>query len=82
MTQPDVGPESRLYAMMQHLMVLAANGKIPEPAPPRNVVTRDEALAAVLGLAAVIDAEVEFSRFEVRPCQLASLPDGLMPDGA
>jgi hypothetical protein len=27
-------------------------------------------------------AEVEFAIFEVRPCQLASLPDGLMPDGA
>jgi hypothetical protein len=48
--------------MMQYLMVLAANGKIPEPAPPRNVVTRDEALAAVLGLAAVIDEVTQDER--------------------
>ena len=25
---------------------------------------------------------MEFPRFEVRPCKLASLPDGLIPDGA
>jgi hypothetical protein len=55
MTQPHVTPERRLYNMMQHLMVLAASQKFPQPAAARNLVTRDDALDAVLGLAAVID---------------------------
>lgn len=29
-TQHDVGPESGLYAMMQHLMTVAAQGRLPE----------------------------------------------------
>ena len=45
--------------MMQHLMILAAAGKIPDPAPPRNVVTIEDALDAVLQLAAVIDSATQ-----------------------
>jgi hypothetical protein len=33
MTQPDVGPERRLYAMMQHLLILAANERWPDVPP-------------------------------------------------
>jgi hypothetical protein len=62
MAEPDVGPDRRLYAMMQHLMVLAAHQELPEPASPRNIVTRDDALDAVLQLAAVIDEATQAGR--------------------
>jgi hypothetical protein len=59
MTQPDVLPNRRLYGMMQHLMIVAAQGRLPDPAPPRDVVTTDYALGAVLQLAAVIDSAMQ-----------------------
>jgi hypothetical protein len=62
MTQPDVGPERRLYAMMQHLMIFAANGRRLEVPAERGVVTRDDALDAVLQVAAVIDEAVQAGR--------------------
>jgi len=55
MTQPDVGPEQRLYDMMQHLLILAANERRPDVPAARGVITRDDALDAVLQVAAVID---------------------------
>ena len=58
MTQPateDIGPSRRLYGMMQFLMTQAAAGNLPEPALPRGVVTIEDALDAVLQVAAVID---------------------------
>src|SRR5882757_8273309 len=55
MTQPDVGPERRLYDMMQHLLILAANERRPDVPAARGVITRDDALDAVLQVAAVID---------------------------
>jgi hypothetical protein len=48
--------------MMQHLMVLAAQQELPEPAPARNVVTLDDALDAVLMLATVIDEATQAGR--------------------
>jgi hypothetical protein len=65
MTQPDAGPDRRLYGMMQHLMVLAAHQELPEPAPERNVVTRDDALDAVLMIATVIDEATQAERIPV-----------------
>jgi hypothetical protein len=65
MTQPDVGPERRLYAMMQHLMILAANGRRPEVPDARRVVTRDDALDAVLQISAVIDEATRAGRIPV-----------------
>lgn len=62
MTQPDVGPERRLYGMMQHLMMLAANERRPEVPQARGVITRDDALDAVLQLAAVIDEATQAGR--------------------
>lgn len=62
MTQPDVGPEQRLYGMMQHLMILAANKRQPEIPPAREVVTRNDALDAALQVAAVIDEATQAGR--------------------
>jgi hypothetical protein len=93
MTQPDVGPERRLYGMMQHLLTIAAHGRLPEGVPARNVVTRDDALDAVLQLAAVIDEATQAGRWPagqgvhgaamliiIRE-YIQSLPPGPMPDG-
>jgi hypothetical protein len=41
--------------MMQFLMMQAAAGNVPDPAPPRDAVTVGDAIDAVLQLAAVID---------------------------
>jgi hypothetical protein len=51
--QPDV--QMRLYGMMQALMVAVANDHKYEPAPARGVVERQDALDAVIHLAASID---------------------------
>ena len=72
MAQQDVGPESRLYAMMQHLMTVAAHGRLPGPAPDRGVVTRDDALDAVLQLAAVIDHSTQSGAIPVERGQHAA----------
>jgi hypothetical protein len=62
MAQPDKGAWERLYRMMQHLMVLAANQQQPEAPAPREVVTREDARDAVLQLAAVIDEATQSDR--------------------
>lgn len=62
LTQPDVGPARRLYGMMQHLLTVAAHGELPDSASPRGVVTRDDALDAVLQVAAVIDEATQAGR--------------------
>lgn len=93
MTQPDAGPERRLYGMMQYLMTLAAQGRLPEGAPARKVVTRDDALDAVLQLAAVIDYSTQSgsilrergdhaaAMLMIIREYIQSLPQGLLPDG-
>jgi hypothetical protein len=62
MTQPDSGPSWRLYGMMQYLMTQAAHGKQPEAAPDRGVVTGDDAVDAILHIAAVLDEAVQAGR--------------------
>lgn len=62
MTQPDDAAWRRLYEVMQHLMVLAAEQKQPEPAAPRGEVTLEDARTAVIQLAAVISVETETGR--------------------
>jgi hypothetical protein len=62
MTQPDVDPERRLYGMMRQLLTLAANECRPEVPPARGVITRDDALDAVLQFAAVIDEATQAGR--------------------
>jgi hypothetical protein len=51
--------------MMQHLMILAANERRPGVPPARGVVTRDDALDAVLQVAAVIDEATQAGRIPV-----------------
>jgi hypothetical protein len=55
LAQPDVGPGRRQYGMMQHLMSVAAHHEMPEVPPERGIVNLEDALNAVLQLAAVID---------------------------
>jgi hypothetical protein len=93
MTQPDVGPEMRRYGMMQHLLTVAAQGRLPESAPDRHVVTRDDALDASLQHAAVIDEATQAGRWPAEQGvhgaamlmiireYIKSLPPGPMPDG-
>jgi hypothetical protein len=57
-TQP-VGPDRRLFNMMQHPLYLAAKGEQSDPPEPRGVVTNDDARDAILQLAAVIDEAME-----------------------
>jgi hypothetical protein len=53
--------DGRLYGMMQMLMRVAAGGPHPELriSAPRDVVELQDALNAVLQLAAVIDSQVQ-----------------------
>ena len=48
--------------MMQHLLTVAAQGRLPDSASPRGVVTRDDALDAVLQVTAVIDEATQAGR--------------------
>jgi hypothetical protein len=64
-TQVDVGPAARLYGMMQHLLTVAAHHELPEAAPERGVVLRDDALDAILQVAAVIDEAVQTDQISV-----------------
>lgn len=60
--EPDVGAERLLFGMMQRLMIIAAQGGFPVAAPARGVVTHDDALDAILQLAAVIDEATQAGR--------------------
>lgn len=55
MSQPDAGAERRLYGVMQLLMARMAQQVRGEVPPWRGVVTQQDALDAVLQVAAVID---------------------------
>ena len=65
MSQPDNAAWERLYHMMEHLMVLAANQQQPDAPSPRDLVTREDARDAVLQIAAVIDEATKAGRIPV-----------------
>jgi hypothetical protein len=83
----------RLYGMMQYLMAAYAQQVTPEVPDPRNVVQLQDALDAVLQLAAVIDEATKAGRIEQERGQHAAtmlmvirdfikpLPRGLAADG-
>ena len=89
----DIGPERRLYGMMQYLFTQAATGNLPQPAPPRGVVTVEDALDAVLQVAAVIDSATQAGLIPVEQGvhsgamlmiireYIRSLPAGIRGDG-
>ena len=54
--------DQRLYGMMQHLMAVYAQQQAPEKPGPRGVVELQDALDAVIQLAAVIDEEIKAGR--------------------
>jgi hypothetical protein len=63
MSQPDVGAERRLYGLMQVLLARMAQ-QVPNEVPPwRGVVTQQDALDAVLQVAAVIDQISQSGQF-------------------
>lgn len=55
MSEPDAGTQARLYGVMQLLMSRMAQRVANEVPPWRGVVTQQDALDAVLQVAAVID---------------------------
>lgn len=59
-SEPDL--PTRLYGMMQHLMVMSAQRLPPDHPEARGVVTRQDALDAVLQLAAAIDEPFQAGR--------------------
>jgi hypothetical protein len=93
MTNPDIGPEQRLYRTMQDLLTTAAHEQLPEIPAARNAVTREDALDAVLQLAAIIDDTTQEERWPAAQGvhgaamlmiireYIKALPPELMPDG-
>lgn len=83
----------RLYGMMQYLMAAYAQQVTPEVPAPRNVVQLQDALDAVLQLAAVIDEATQAGRIDRERGKHAAsmlmvirdfikpLPRGLAADG-
>ncbi|MDI2126937.1 hypothetical protein [Yinghuangia seranimata] len=57
--------QKRLYGMMQTLMVYRAQGATPPPGAPRNVVSQQDALEAVLLIAEHVDALTQSGRIHV-----------------
>ena len=87
------GADQRLYGMMQHLMAAYAQQQAPERPDPRGVVELQDALDAVIQLAAVLDEETQAGRIPAIRAQHAAamlmlvreyiqpLPRGLDADG-
>jgi hypothetical protein len=87
------GADRRLYSMMQHLMATYAQQQAPERPDPRGVVELQDALDAVIQLAAVIDEATQAGRMSADRGQHAAamlmlvrefiqpLPRGLDADG-
>lgn len=94
MTEPDVGVEERLYRMMQFLMASVAQHRDPGRPLPRNVVELQDALDAVLQVAAVVDEAVQSGRLRrdrgvhagamlmLLRDYIQPLPQGLAAEGA
>jgi len=59
MTQPYIGAERRLHGMMHRLLAHMAQRVPPEVPPDRGVVSRQDALDAVMQVAAVIDEQTQ-----------------------
>jgi len=88
-----VDADERLYGMMQHLMAAYARQQVPEKPSPRGVVELQDALDAVIQLAAVIDEAIQDGRLPAERGQHAAamlmivrefiqpLPRGLDADG-
>jgi hypothetical protein len=93
MSTPPADLGQRLYGMMQYLMAAYAQQVRPEVPDPRNVVQLQDALDAVLQLAAVIDEATQAGRIGIDRGKHAAtmlmvirdfiqpLPRGLAADG-
>jgi hypothetical protein len=66
------GADRRLHGMMQHLMAAYAQQLAPERPDPRGVVELQDALDAVIHLAAVIDEATQAGRITVARGQHAA----------
>ena len=90
---PSIAADQRLYGMMQHLMAVYARQQGAEVPAPRDVVEDQDALDAVIQLAAVIDEAVQRGQLPIDRGMHASamlmvvreriqpLPRGLDADG-
>jgi hypothetical protein len=88
-------PSNRLYGMMQNLLTHYAHKEVPDSANDRGVVDQQDALDAVLSLAAFLDANTQAGRISVNEAEhmasmlmvireyIRPLPVGLVegPDG-
>jgi hypothetical protein len=93
MSTPSADLGQRVYGMMQYLMAAYAQQVLPEIPEPRNVVQLQDALEAVLQLAAVIDEATQAGRIATDRGKHAAamlmvvrdfiqpLPRGLAADG-
>jgi hypothetical protein len=93
MSTPPADLGQRLYGMMQYLMAAYAQQVSPEVPAARNVVQLQDALDAVLQLAAVIDEATQAGHIELVRGKYAAtmlmvlrdyiqpLPRGLADDG-
>src|SRR3954447_14726356 len=52
-------PSDRLYRLMQGLLIDYAHKRVPEAAADRGVVDRQDALDAVVNLAAILDRNLQ-----------------------
>jgi hypothetical protein len=59
MTQPYIGAERRLHGMMHRLLAHMTQRVPPEVPPDRGVVSRQDALDALMRVAAVIDEQTQ-----------------------
>ncbi|MFJ5154948.1 hypothetical protein ACIQCF_25835 [Streptomyces sp. NPDC088353] len=62
-------PGNRLYGMMQVLLTHYAHKEVPDPAEDRGVVDQQDALDAVLSLAAFLDANAQAGRISVNDAE-------------
>lgn len=69
--EPADGADQRLYGMMQHLMAGFAAQQAPEKPAPRGVVELQDALDAVIQIAAVLDEAIQEGRIPAGPWQAA-----------
>src|SRR4051812_24095 len=75
MTEPAPSPQQRAYRMMQMLMASRANA-VPVPeGQPRGVVDLEDALDAVLQIAAVID---EYTQAGALPVERGTWAGGML----
>ncbi|MEU3189508.1 hypothetical protein ABZ686_02435 [Streptomyces sp. NPDC006992] len=66
---PNPSASNRLYGMMQHLLANYADQEVPDPAELRDVVDKQDALDAVVQLAAFLDSNSQAGNISVNDAE-------------